>query len=277
MFHSRHFKEGLFIRNTCLYFLAAAMVFICAHDGFVRAEAAPPTGRDIMVMEDERLDGDDRKTLMKMTLINKRGRKRVREVENFSKDYGKDKKSVMVFKKPADIRGTAFLSWEYDDPAREDDKWLYMPAMKKVRRISGASKNEYFMGTDFTYDDMGDRNVDEDTYTLLGRESLKGHDCWKIESIPVDPEDMYTRKLLWVSKAANMVVQAEYYDKDGLLKVYKALDFKKQDDFWTLFRSEMDNISLKHKTIMEMASVQYNIGIKDHLFKVSTIQRGRIR
>ena len=74
----------------------------------------------------------------------------------------------MVFEKPADVKGTAFLSWEYDDPKKEDDKWLYMPAMKKVRRISGASKNEYFMGSDFTYDDMGDRNVEEDTQYPAG-------------------------------------------------------------------------------------------------------------
>ena len=127
-------------------------------------------GRKIMTLADERPDGDDRHSVMKMTLINKRGRKRIREVENYSKDYGKDKKSVMVFKQPADVKGTAFLSWDYDDPAKDDDKWLYMPAMKKVRRISGSSTNEYFMGTDFTYDDMGDRNVDEDIHTLLGNE-----------------------------------------------------------------------------------------------------------
>jgi hypothetical protein len=225
---------------------------------------------------DDRPDGNDRKSVLTMTLINKSGRKRIREVESFSKDFGKDSKSVMLFKKPADVSGTVFLTWEYDDPTREDDKWLYMPAMKKVRRISGASKNEYFMGSDFTYDDMGDRNVEEDTHTLLGEENVGGHDCWKIESIPVNPEDIYTRKLLWVCKAADMVIKAEYYDKDGLLKIYKALDFRKQDGLWTLFRSEMDNVSRHHKTVMTVDAVQYDSGIRDHLFRVSTIQRGAI-
>ena len=235
------------------------------------------SGKQIMIRVDERPEGDDRKSVLTMTLINKSGRRRVREVENFSKDYGKDKKSVMVFKAPADVRGVAFLSWEYDQPNREDDKWLYMPAMKKVRRISGSSKNEYFMGSDFTYDDMGDRNVEEDTHTLLGEESVDGHACWKIESIPVDPEDMYTRKLLWVCKAADMVIKAKYYDKDGLIKTFKVVEFKMQDGFWTLFRSEMDNLSRKHKTVMALSSVQYNVGLNDRLFKVSAIQRGTIR
>jgi hypothetical protein len=241
------------------------------------ADDTKPTGLEIMTRADDRPDGDDRTQSLTMTLINKSGRKRVREVKSYSKDFGKDKKSVMVFQKPADVSGTAFLSWEYDDPNREDDKWLYMPAMKKVRRISGASKNEYFMGSDFTYDDMGDRNVEEDTHTLLGEETVDGHDCWKVESIPVDPEDMYTRKVIWVCKEADMSIKAEYYDKDGLLKVYKALDFRMKDGFWTLYKSEMDNVSRNHKTVMEIGSVNYNTGIKDNLFRVSTIQRGSIR
>ena len=233
------------------------------------------TGRQIMILVDERPDGDDRQSVMTMTLINSRGHKRVRQVASFAKDDGRDTKSVMVFKAPADVRGTAFLSWEYDDPRKEDDKWLYMPAMKKVRRISGSSKNEYFMGSDFTYDDMGDRNVDEDTHTLKGEKTVNDRDCWIIESVPVDPDGMYTRKMLYVDKSALMVIQAEYFDKDGLLKVYHALDVRQQDGFWTTFRSEMDNVSRKHKTILEMETVQYNSGLEDDLFKVSAIERGR--
>jgi hypothetical protein len=240
------------------------------------AFAAELTGREVMVLEDERPDGDDRTSMITMTLINKRDRKRVRQVKSFSKDYGKDKKSVMIFREPADVRKTAFLSWEYDDADREDDKWLYMPAMRKTRRISGASKNEYFMGTDFTYDDMGDRSVDEDVHTLVGEEPAMGHDCWKIESVPVDKEDMYARKVLWVSKTAHMIMQAAYYDKDGLLKVYKALEAEERNGFWTLLSSEMNNVSRQHRTLMETTEVCYDSGLDDSLFRVSTIQRGRL-
>ncbi len=257
-------------------FLLAYAVMLFSGQGTLRAEADRVTGRDVMVMEDERPDGDDRTSVMKMTLVNKRGSTRVREVSSYSKDYGKDKKSVMVFERPADVKGTAFLSWEYDDPSKEDDKWLYMPAMKKVRRISGASKNEYFMGSDFTYDDMGDRHVDEDTHTMLGEEAVGEHVCWKIESVPVDPDDMYTRKVLWISKTAHMVLKAEYYDKDGLLKVYRVLDFGREGGFWTVRHSEMENIIRDHKTVMEFDSMQYDTGLQDRLFKVSSIQRGRI-
>ncbi len=103
------------------------------------------------------------------------------------------------------------------------------------------------------------------------------HDCWKVESIPMDKADMYTRKIVWVDKQTHLSRKVEYYDKDGLLKIFQVLDCKKQDGFWTVSTSDMDNITKNHKTIMEMLSVKYNTDIKDSLFKVSTIQRGRIR
>ena len=126
------------------------------------------SGREIMTLVYDRADGEDRTATITMTLVNRRGSQRVRTVQSFSKDYGPDRKSVMVFQEPADVRGTAYLAWDYEDAGREDDKWLYIPSIRKARRISGASRNEYFMGTDFTYDDMGRRAVDKDTHTLLG-------------------------------------------------------------------------------------------------------------
>ncbi len=241
------------------------------------ALASEPDGREIMTLAYNRADGEDRASTLTMTLINKRGSQRVRKVESWSKDYGQDRKSIMVFREPADVRGTAYLSWDYEEIGRDDDKWLYMPAMKKIRRISGSSRNEYFMGTDFTYDDMGRRSVAKDTHTLLGSETVMDHDCWKVESVPVDPGDLYARRVVWVSKTAHLTLKAEYFDKDGLVKIYNALEFREQDGFWTLLRSEMDNISRDHKTIMEIGSIRYDTGLDDDLFQVSSIERGRVR
>ena len=113
--------------------------------------------------------------------------------------------------------------------------------------------------------------------TLLGEETVLEHPCWKIESVPVNKDDLYTRKVLWVSQRAHLVMQGEYYDRDGLIKTYKALDVREQDGFWTLMRSEMDNVSREHKTVMESAEVRYDSGLEDSLFQVSTIERGRVR
>jgi len=231
-----------------------------------------------MVKVEERPDGDEQRSIMKMTLINKRGKKRERSILVYAKDYGKDSKSLMYFMSPADVKGTGFLSWEYDNPEKDDDQWLYLPALKRVRRISGSSKNEYFMGTDFTYDDMGDRNVDEDTHTLLREEEVEQHACWVVESQPKDKDYMYSKRLSWIRQDALVGVKVEFYDRRGsLLKTLTASNIKKQDGIWTAFKMEMENVQEKHTTIIELKEIQYNIGIKDSLFRVSTLERGRLK
>ena len=247
-------------------------------NNFVYAQAVELTGRDIMTKVDNRPNGNDRTMTMNMTLINKRGKTRERSVVSYSKDYDKDSKSLIYFKKPADVKGTGFLSWEYDDPDKEDDRWLYLPALKKVRRISGSSKNDYFMGTDFTYDDLGNRSVDEDNHELLKQEDIDGNMCWVIESKPKNKDDMYSKVIRWIRQDALMPVKVEFYDKqDNLLKILTVLDIRKQDGFWTGFKMEMENIQEKHKTILEITEMHYNQGLKDNFFKVSTLESGKIR
>lgn len=236
------------------------------------------TGRDIAIMVNERPDGNDRKNVTKMILINRRGKTRERTVLSISKDYGKDSKSIIFFQSPADVKGTGFLQYEYEDTLKEDDRWLYLPALKKVRRISGSSKSDYFMGTDFTYDDMGDRSVDEDNHKLLHEEEIDSVKCWVLESIPKDKDYMYSKVVKWIRQDALIPVKVEFYDRQtNLLKILTISDIKKQDGFWTAFKMEMDNIQEKHKTILEIKDMHYDIGLKDNLFRVTTLERGRIK
>jgi len=242
------------------------------------AESANLTGRDIMLKVHNRPDGDDQKGIMQMTLINRRGRKRERTVLFFSKDYGKDSKSITYFQSPADVKGTGFLQYEYDDPSKEEDRWLYLPALKKVRRISGSSKNDYFMGTDFTYDDMGDRSVDEDHHKLLREEEVDGLKCWVLESTPKDKNHMYSKTIKWIRQDALIPIRVEFYDRqENLLKILTVKDVRKQDGIWTAFEMEMDNIQENHKTNLKIEEIHYNTGLKDNLFRVSTLERGRIK
>lgn len=235
-------------------------------------------GREIMLKVEERPDGDDRRREMTMTLINRRNRKRIRSMLLFSKDYGKDVKSIFYFQKPADVKGTAFLSWGYDNPDHDDDRWLYLPAMKKSRRISGKSKNDYFMGSDLTYDDMGNRSVDEDTHRLLREENLDGCDCWVIESIPKDKDYMYSRVVSWIRKDALMAVKRDFYDRHGnMLKTMVMKDIRKEQGFWTAFRLEVYNVQENHRTVLEITKAAYDLGLRDSLFRVSTLQRGRLK
>ena len=255
--------------------IMAIITFIVLFGGLY-AEDIQLTGHDIMVMVDEREDGDSRKSEITMTLINKRNRQRVRKITNLTKEYGDDSKSVMMFNHPADVKGTGFLSWEYENQSKEDARWLYMPALKKTRRISGSSDNDYFMGSDFTYDDLGDRSVDEDTHRLIGEKDCKGQTCWIVESIPLGDDEAYTKRICYVSKALKMFLKVEYFNRLGLMKTLHFEDIDKIDGIWTAQTLIMDNISNKHKTKIEFSDIHYNLNIKDDMFTVGTIRRGRI-
>ena len=245
---------------------------------YIPALAGDFTGRDIMVKVKERPEGDDSKSLMKMILIDRRNRSKDRSVLSFKMNDNNNKKTLMYFLAPADIRGTGFLTWEYEKTGKDDDRWIYLPAFKKTRRISGSSKNSYFLGTDFTYDDLGNRAVDEDTHRLLREEEIDGKKCWVIESIPRAKDYIYSKKIYWIWKDAFFGVKVEYYDRMGtLMKILTVQDLRKENGIWTPFKMTMDNIREKHKTIFITEEVNYNQGLEDSLFRVSTLERGNIR
>lgn len=234
------------------------------------------TGRDIMQKVDGRPDGDTRKSLMTMELINKRGSKRVRSMSSYSKDFGYDKKTILFFQEPADVKGTGFLTWDYNDDEKDDDRWLYLPAMKKNRRISGTSaKKEYFMGSDFTYDDMGNRDIDADNHKLLREEKVNGNKCWVIESTPKNNDEQYSKKLAWIRKDNFIAVKMEYYDKKGaLIKVLEVNGVKEIGGFWTATSMTMNNLQREHKTIISIESMEYNMPLDDNLFTVNSLEKG---
>ena len=237
------------------------------------------TGREIMQKVDERPDGDTRKSLMTMELINKRGSKRVRSMLSYSKDFGKDKKTIMFFQEPADVKGTGFLTWDYNDDDKDDDRWLYLPAMKKNRRISGTSaKKEYFMGSDFTYDDMGNRDIDADNHKLLREEMVNGKECWVLESTPNDKNEQYSKKVAWICKDNYIAIKVEYYDQQNALqKVLEVDGVKEINGFWTATSMTMNNLQREHKTIIRIESMEYNMPLDDNLFTVNSLEKGYLK
>lgn len=257
-------------------FLTQIMLILSLFLGTINAQDL--SGKDVMRLVDDRNDGDDKKSQTTMTLINKNGKKRVRSMLAYSKDYGKDSKGIFYFQKPADVKGTGFLTWSYDDVSKDDDRWLYLPALKKSRRISGSSKNNYFMGSDLTYDDMGGRSVDEDVHTLIGEESIDNKPCFVVESVPKKSDEMYSKIVSYVDKGSYIVIKAQFFDRQKkLLKVLKVLEIKDIQKIPTVTKMQVQNVQTSHKTIMQTSDVKYNLGLKDSLFRVSTLERGHIR
>ncbi len=253
-------------------FLTGIFLFAAAVWGW-----AAPTGYEIMRMVDEQPSGDSGKQITSMQLINSRGSVRERKLISYFKDYGDVKKTVIVFQKPRDVEGVGYLSFSYDEPGVDDDTWLFLPALRKSRRISGSSRNDNFMGTDFTYDDMGERNIEEDTHKFLREEQLNGKKCWVVESVPKEP-DMYSKRISWIQQDVLMLVKVEYYDRqDKLMKVLKASDISKVDGIWTAGVMEMEDLHKKHKTVIKFDETEYNISVNDNFFTVANLERGRIR
>lgn len=243
--------------------------------------ATAQTGRDIAQKVKDRPDGDTRQSELSMKLINKRGAVRERRLVSYSIDVGeekRDRKSIMFFEYPGDVKGTGFLTWDYDEPGKDDDKWLYLPAMKKTRRISGSSaRQDYFMGSDFTYDDMGSRSVDEDTHELLGEEIIDGYKCWKLESVPKDKRDIFSRKIALIRQDCLIPVRVEYCDKLGRLhRRLEMSDIARVDGFWVARKMHMSNVQTGHQTILEIKNPKYNIPVEEAKFNVTVLEKGRL-
>lgn len=231
-------------------------------------------GQQIMENVYDNPKGDDTQGELTMTLVNKQGGQRVRNLVQYTKDYGDMEKKIMFFMAPADVRGTSFMNWSYTD-GRDDDQWIYLPALKRIKRISSEGKGDYFMGSDFTYDDLGDRHPDEDKHTLLHEETVNGHACWVVESTPKDTDYMYSKTITWVMKDSYLGIKREFYDVRGrLLKILNIKKFEKIDGFWTILETEMVNVQKDHSTRMQMDNIKINQGIPDRKFTERSMMLG---
>jgi len=256
--------------KSLIKFLALALIFV-----FGNINAQKLTGLEIMQKVYNRPTGNDMEATLTMTLINSQGDKRVRVIKQFIRDFGSVEKKIMFFVSPADVKNTSFMNWSYDEEGKDDDQWIYLPALKKIKRISSDSKGDYFMGSDFTYDDLGDRKPSEDTHKILRTEKVNGLDCYVVESVPKDEDYMYSKTITWVVKDRWYGVKKEFYDEDGdLLKVLHLKKVKKIKGYWIIADVEMDNIQKNHKTRMQLSNIKIDTGIPASKFTTRMMKRG---
>ncbi len=235
---------------------------------------AQMSGRQIVEKAYNLPQGKDKTSTLTMTLTNKSGQTRVRKIKQFTKDFGNVEKKIMFFIAPADVKNTSFMNWSYDGD-KADDQWIYLPALKRVKRISSDSRSDYFMGSDFTYDDLGDRKLDADTHKLLREETVEGKDCYVVQSIPKDEDYMYSKTITWIRKDNFVGVKKEFYDEDGeLLKILHIKKVEKISGFWVITHSEMDNVQKNHKTEIQLSNVKINSGVPASKFSERMMMRG---
>jgi outer membrane lipoprotein-sorting protein len=232
------------------------------------------SGHQIIQNVYDRDTGNEVEGQLTMTLTNKDGNKRVRELKQFIKDFGDVEKKIMYFISPADVKNTSFMNWSYTDE-KADDQWIYLPALKKVKRISSDSKSDYFMGSDFTYDDLGDRKPGDDVHKLLKEEKLNGEDCYVVESIPKEEGYMYSKTITWIVKDKWVGLQKKFYDEDGdFLKTLSINKYEEIEGIITILSTSMVNDQNKHATTMEISDVKINKGVQEDIFTERMMKRG---
>ncbi len=258
--------------------LAAAIMLLLAVVPAVHAL----TAREIMEKVDARDDGDNMTSDVKMILIDRQENRRIREMKVFSKDKGRDTWKMQFFLSPADVKDTAFLTYDYYEGGRDDDQWLYLPDLHKTKRIATSDKSSSFMGSDFSYADMTRRVLDEWKYKLLKEDTVGGHKVWLIEAVPADDvvRDRYgyLKSVLFIRQDIFMGVRAVHWLKEGKrIKYQENLGIKEIDGVWTateLRAKTTKNKVTLHRTVMEYSNVKYNQNLDDTLFSVRHLEKG---
>jgi len=217
--------------------------------------------------------GDDGKAKVSMVITDKGGQIREREFNILRKDTedGGDQKYFVYFNKPADVRRMTYMVHKHAAIDKDDDRWLYLPALSLVKRIAAGDKRTSFVGSDFLYEDVSGRSLDEDTHEL----TKTTDQFYIVKNTPKKPETVeFSYFTVSIDKNTLVPMKMEFFDKDE--KLYRIIESKKVEkiqDFYTVTKSEVRDLKKESKTEMEFSNVQYNIGLKDDLFTERYLQR----
>jgi hypothetical protein len=237
------------------------------------APLAAEDGRALAQKVYDRDDGNTAYAKVEMVLIDKRGSERSRTMVTAVKKFGKLSKRYTRFTSPASISGTGFLSWE--NANRSDDQFLYLPELGRVRRVVSGQKDQSFVNSNFTYEDLEKRKVDKDIHTLLRSERYKEYECWVLESIPKEDSDsQYSKLVSWVVKDIFVPIKIEYYNKQKkLLKILAINNLEKKDGIWTAMESEMSDQIRKDRTSLKILEITYNKDIPNRVFEEANLEK----
>ena len=240
---------------------------------------AAPSGRDIMdkVAQTRKLKGSE--AVIKMSIFNEKGQARERKLTMASKlfDGGKTEKRIYRFLSPADVEGTGVLVFDYEDKA--DDIWIYLPALRKTRRIVSSQRSKSFMGSEFSYGDLNIPALDDFKYNVVKEESAGGEACFVVDSVPKDKatadSEGYSKKTYWISKQKYVVRRGLYYDLGGKpLKELKADNVKELDKgHYRPLRMEMVNKQNGRRSLFDSEKMAFAPDTKDDYFTTRYLER----
>lgn len=222
-------------------------------------------------------NGDSHHSVVQMDLIEADGTENSRMIEEWGREKNDLAATVMVFRSPASVRNTRFL--QIENEGRNDDKWIYLPALKRVRRIASSEGDKSFMGSDATYDDMETREVERDHHELLREESFSDWNCYVLKGWAKDPADsQYSHRISWIDKETFVPVKVEMYDKqEKLLKVLKVEDLRQIQSYWTPVKTVLTNVQEDHATRLTIKKIVFDEPLPEGLFTTNFLKTERVR
>ncbi|MEM9158733.1 MAG: outer membrane lipoprotein-sorting protein [Verrucomicrobiota bacterium] len=244
---------------------------------FASAMTPEERGLEIARESDKRDTGfGDTVSDMEMVLENRHGETSTRKMTlKTLEGIGEGDKTLITFDQPRDVKGTAFLS--FTKKVGPDDQWLYLPALKRVKRISSNNKSGPFVGSEFAYEDMTSQEVEKYTYKFLREEELDGEKCFVIERYPVDPKSGYTRQISWIDQEHYRVMQIDFFDrKNELLKTLTFNGYQQYlDKFWRPELMRMENHQTGKNTDLGWSNYRFANGYNDRDFDRRSLENAR--
>jgi len=241
------------------------------------AETAGEKGLAIAVEADKRDEGfGDSTANMTMVLKNKQGDTSTRFIRIKTLEIiGDGDKSMSIFDEPADVKGTAFLTFSH--AVKPDEQWLYLPALKRVKRINSKNKSGPFMGSEFAYEDIASQEVEKYTYKYLRDETLNGIDCFVIERYPAYEHSGYTRQVGWINKAEYRPEKIVFYDrKNALLKTLTYDGYRQYlGKYWRADQMYMENHQTGKSTMLTWSDYRFKTGLEDRDFDKNSLKRAK--
>lgn len=255
--------------KTKIIFFACAIAFT----GYLPGQNAQEMSQKSMDI----IDIGSMEMLATFQIKDAKGNVRERQITSASRKFGDVSKMLIRFISPADVRGTALLVYDYDNKA--DNMWIYMPALRKVRRIVSSEKGKSFMGSEFTNADMSKPNVTDYTYSLLGSAPFNGKDCWKILTVckteAIQEENGYSKKISLTDKNSFLCYHIEFYDLSGKLQRIQTLDqYKKQPNGkYFSFLMQMENVQTGRKSVMIVNKFQAGSQLSESAFAPTALEK----
>ena len=256
--------------------LAISATALLAQFSLIAQSAVAPSAVEIVRASRDRIRADTVSSRSRMIITAKNGAQTERLIDQYSAGKSGRAKTVVVFQKPASVANTRFLTIENSGMA--DDRWIFLPALGKVRRVSAGEGSGSFMGTDMSYDDISsaNRGADEDDHSILRQEDLGGKACWVIESKPKDPGYQYGRMVSWIDKATQVSLKIELYDRhDELVKLLEILKVEDKQGRLTPTITKMSTVKAKTSTTINLEIIKYDDPIPATVFSTKFLETGR--